>query len=53
MANENEDEIQMRGDKVFRKCPRCLAWFQFGPHVYQGKTLPSGILVCRNCYPGR
>ncbi len=45
-------EMETRdGNKVFYRCPRYKLWFQFGPHRYEGTTLPSGTTVCSACVP--
>lgn len=44
-------KMEMRGDNVFYECPSCRQWFQFGPHRYDGKSLPSGIAICNACKP--
>lgn len=44
-------DMEIRDGKVFYRCPSCSQWFQFGPHVYNGKTLSTGVTVCMACKP--
>ena len=38
-------------DKVMLPCYICDQQFQFGPHVYDGKFIPTyELTVCRTCY---
>lgn len=43
----------MPEDNVMLKCPFCPTKFQFGPHRYDGKTIPRyRLTVCMSCYEG-
>jgi hypothetical protein len=40
-------------EKIMYDCDVCGAPFQFGPHVYAGKSIPLyEIMVCTSCYKG-
>lgn len=41
----------MKPDPVMLKCDACGRLFQFGPHRYEGKAVPTyRITVCRMCW---
>jgi len=43
----------MNKDKFMLRCPLCYGEFQFGPHRYDGTTIPRyQITVCNSCYQG-
>jgi hypothetical protein len=45
------EEMRMEGEKTLVKCFLCRREVQFGPHVYNGKTIPPwDIFVCDTCY---
>lgn len=38
---------------IFYRCEVCGQEFQYGPHVYNGKFIPTyQIMVCSGCYAG-
>ena len=46
-----ESDMQIENGKSYIKCDLCGAKFQFGPHVYEGRRMPSGEMVCAGCAP--
>ena len=37
--------------KFFYDCDLCTRPFQFGPHIYNGRPIPTwgGVMVCSQC----
>ena len=45
--------MKIEGDKIFYDCFLCQRPFQFGPHVYDGRHIPSwGVNICASCLKG-
>jgi hypothetical protein len=43
--------MAMKDVKFMQCCDTCGTNYQFGPHVYDGKTIPTyGINVCMTCW---
>lgn len=41
----------MKEQKFIYDCGICGAAFQFGPHLYEGKHIPSyNLTVCKTCW---
>ncbi|GGP74495.1 hypothetical protein GCM10009347_43070 [Shewanella algicola] len=41
----------MSESKSMFSCDLCSANFQMGPHLYEGKIIPTyGVQVCNTCY---
>lgn len=42
--------MKMDGDKVLLECGLCHRWFQFGNHVYEGRSIVSwDAQICDWC----